>query len=38
LKLYSGLWPGDEDRIRLAVERALKATPEDRLTTEGAAE
>ena len=38
LNLYAHLWPGDEDRIRHAVDRALKPAPEDQLRTEGAAE
>lgn len=38
LNLYAHLWPGDEDRMRHAVDRALKATPEDPLRTEGVAE
>ncbi|HEX6569244.1 MAG TPA: site-specific integrase [Acidimicrobiales bacterium] len=35
LNLYSHLWPGDEDRIRDAVDLALAPKAEDRLRTEG---
>lgn len=35
LNLYSHLWPGDEDRIRDAVDLALAPRAEDSLTTEG---
>ncbi len=35
LNLYSHLWPGDEDRIRQAVDLALGGSSEDRLRTEG---
>jgi integrase len=33
LNLYSHLWPGDEDRIRDAVDLALGSVAEDRLRT-----
>jgi integrase len=33
LDLYSHLWPGDEDRIRDAVDRALTDPAEDHLRT-----
>jgi integrase len=36
LNLYSHLWPGDEDRIRQAVDRALADPAEDWLRTSGA--
>ena len=35
LNLYSHLWPGDEDRIRDAVDLALGPRAEDRLRTVG---
>jgi len=35
LNLYSHLWPGDEDRIRDAVDLALAPRAEDSLRTEG---
>ena len=35
LNLYSHLWPGDEDRIRDAVDLALAPRVEDQLRTEG---
>jgi integrase len=35
LNLYSHLWPGDEDRIRDAVDLALAPRVEDSLRTEG---
>jgi integrase len=35
LNLYSHLWPGDEDRIRDAVDLALGRTTEDQLRTVG---
>jgi hypothetical protein len=35
LNLYSHLWPGDEDRIRDAVDLALAPRAEDQLRTEG---
>lgn len=35
LNLYSHLWPGDEDRIRQAVDRALAGHAEDPLRTAG---
>jgi hypothetical protein len=35
LNLYSHLWPGDEDRIRQAVDRALADPAEDWLRTAG---
>ena len=35
LNLYSHLWPGDEDRIRDAVDVALAPRTEDQLRTEG---
>jgi integrase len=35
LNLYSHLWPGDEDRIRDAVDVALAPRAEDQLRTEG---
>lgn len=35
LNLYSHLWPGDEDRIRQAVDLALGESSEDWLRTEG---
>jgi hypothetical protein len=34
LNLYVHLWPGDEDRIRQAVDQAVVGT-EDSLRTEG---
>lgn len=33
LNLYSHLWPGDEDRLRDAVDRAMAPRSEDRLGT-----
>jgi integrase len=36
LNLYSHLWPGDEDRIRQAVDVAFADPAEDRLRTAGA--
>jgi integrase len=33
LNLYVHLWPGDEDRIRLAVDQAVTLAAEDRLRT-----
>jgi integrase len=35
LGLYSHLWPGDEGRIRNAVDLLLAPRSEDRLRTEG---
>ena len=35
MRLYSHLWPGDEDRIRDAVDLALGPATEDRLRTAG---
>jgi site-specific recombinase XerD len=35
LNLYSHLWPGDEDRIRQPVDRALTDPAEDWLRTAG---
>ena len=35
LNLYAHLWPGDEDRIRQAVDRALADPAEDPLRTAG---
>lgn len=37
LNLYSHLWPGDEDRIRNAVDRALGEAAEDSVRTDEAA-
>jgi integrase len=37
LNLYAHLWPGDEDRIRQAVDRALAPAGEDWLRTSGTA-
>jgi hypothetical protein len=34
LNLYVHLWPGDEDRIRQAVDRAVALASEDRLRTD----
>ncbi len=36
LNVYSHLWPGDEDRIRDAVDGALTPRTEDQLRTGGA--
>jgi integrase len=33
LDLYAHIWPGDEDRIRQAVDRAIAGSAEDRLRT-----
>jgi hypothetical protein len=38
LNLYSHLWPGDEDRIRQAVDQALPVPAEDSLRTAGTEE
>jgi integrase len=38
LNLYSHLWPGDEDRIRQAVDQALAVPAEDSLRTAGTEE
>jgi integrase len=38
LNLYVHLWPGDEDRIRLAVDQAVTLAAEDRLRTRAAEE
>jgi hypothetical protein len=35
--LYVHLWPGDEDRIRQAVDQAVTLASEDRLRTDEAA-
>jgi integrase len=35
LNLYAHLWPGDEDRIRQAVDGTFGSGAEDRLRTEG---
>jgi hypothetical protein len=35
LNLYSHMWPGDEDRIRDAVDLALTPGAEDQLRTKG---
>jgi integrase len=35
LNLYSHMWPGDEDRIRQAVDQAFAHPPEDSLRTQG---
>jgi hypothetical protein len=35
LNLYSHMWPGDEDRIRDAVDLALTPRTEDQLSTKG---
>ena len=35
LNLYSHLWPGDEDRIRQAVDHAVSQPAEDSLRTKG---
>jgi integrase len=35
LNLYAHLWPGDEDRIRQAVDHALARAAEDQLRTSG---
>jgi integrase len=37
LNLYVHLWPGDEDRIRHAVDQAVALASEDRLRTDEAA-
>jgi hypothetical protein len=34
LNLYVHLWPGDEDRIRQAVDQAVALASEDRLRTD----
>jgi integrase len=34
LDVYGHLWPGDEDRIRAAVDQALGGPAEDSLRTE----
>jgi hypothetical protein len=34
---YVHLWPGDEDRIRQAVDQAVALASEDRLRTDEAA-
>ena len=36
LNLYVHLWPGDEDRIRHAVDQAVALASEDRLRTDEA--
>ena len=33
LNLYAHMWPGDDDRIRPAVDRAFGSDAEDRLRT-----
>jgi hypothetical protein len=38
LNLYAHMWPGDDDRIRQAVDRAFGSDAEDRLRTEGQAQ
>lgn len=38
LNLYAHTWPGDDDRIRLAVDRAFVPDAEDHLRTDGEAQ
>jgi integrase len=38
LNLYAHMWPGDDDRIRQAVDRAFGSHAEDQLRTEGQAQ
>jgi integrase len=38
LNLYAHMWPGDDDRIRQAVDRAFGSHAEDQLRTEGEAQ
>jgi len=35
LNLYAHMWPGDDDRIRQAVDRAFGSDAEDQVRTEG---
>jgi integrase len=35
LNIYSHMWPGDDEVIRQAVDRALAQPTDDQLSTEG---